>query len=399
MKLIVERTHLLAAFKAVAHLADAKSKIPALQHLRLRTEGAKLYIAATDQGSWAEAEIAAEVERQGACLLPAAAMQRMVQNFAEGAQVSIDASGSLAIIRAGRSRYQAPMLPPADFPEGFAPMGQVASFTLMPEEVKRLFEITRPAAPKGVADKVYLEGVYLHTSDDDTTLWGVAADGHVVLAADAPAPDGAAGLPKKVEYDEESQRQQARGLMVPLESVAHLIRMGDAGLEISAGQNILAARSLGALKVSYATRLIENRFPPYERVVPPTEGAFVTVSGGEFSAAVSRLAGMAADGKDRAVILEWTEDGELTLELEYAPGAIDGRETVEVHAHEGAATFPLNIAYLARAMTACGGGRIEIYAGNGKPVSRFRNLDDDGIIACVAQLTRAARTPNTEDAA
>ncbi|MGA0561732.1 DNA polymerase III subunit beta [Ancylobacter sp. VNQ12] len=384
MKLIVERTHLLAALKAVGHLADSKAKVLVLSHVRLRTEGSRLFIAATDNNAWAEAEIPAEVERPGETTINADTLQRMVTNFAEGAQIYIDAGDTLATVRAGRSRYQPHVLPASDFPAAFAPKGKAATFTLLPEEVKRLFALPKSAAAKGRQDRAYLEGVYLHTTADDATLWGAACDGYVLLAADVPAPEGAANLPKLLAA-EADRAGRPRGLMVPLESVGHLIKLGESGLEIRADTNILAASAglpSSAVKISYATRLIENRFPAYEQAVPPLEGSVLTVEAGAFSAAVKRLADMAGND-ERAVAIEWGEDGDLSLWLDDHADGIYGSEAIEIEKRSGVGRLGIRSGFVMKAVDAVGRGHLEIwFTGEDKPV-RIRNVDDPSLIAVV----------------
>lgn len=404
MKLIAERTHLLAAFKAVAHLASSKAKIIAQSHLRLRTEGDRLFVAATDLDAYAEAEIPAEVARQGSAAFPADLMLRMVNNFADGAQVHIDAGEALATVKAGRSRYQPPILSALDFPSMFEPNGSVARFTLMPEEVKRLFDLTRPAAAKGMKDRPYLEGVYLHTSDDDATLWGVAGSGYVILAADIPAPEGAEDLPKRIDPTENG-RGRPRGLMIPLESVSHLVRLGgDGALEIEAGENVLAARAGGAVKVSYSTRLIENRFPPYEQVVPPLEGPHVIVEAGAFSAAVKRLSDMSGND-ERPVAIEWSETGDLSLWLDDHADGIYGAESVEIEERSGTARFGICSGFIMKAVDAVGRGRLEIWCAHEEKPVRFRNVDDPDLIAVASPRVlrrrphQGAALPSEEEAA
>lgn len=390
MKLIAERTHLLAALKAVCHLADSKAKIPMLATVRLRTDDSRLFLAATDNDAYAEAEIAAEVERQGAVCIAGDVLLRMTGNFPEGAQVSIDAGDALATVKAGRSRYQPHVLPAADFPSIFVATGKVARFMLMPEEVRRLFDITRPAAAKGMKDRPYLEGVYLHTSEDDATMWGVAGSGYVLLAANIEAPEGAQDLPKLVEPDGHHPGRP-RGLMVPLDSVAHLLRLGEVPLEIEAGENVLAVRGAGGgVKVSYATRLLENRYPPYERAVPPLEGPRITVEAGAFSAAVKRLADMSGND-ERPVAIEWGEEGDLSLWLDDHADGIYGTETLEIESRTGAGRVGIRSGFIMKAIEAVGRGHVEIWcAGEDKPV-RFRNLDDADLVAVAAPQTLRRR--------
>ncbi|MBS7532195.1 DNA polymerase III subunit beta [Ancylobacter sonchi] len=382
----------------IGHLANSRAKIPALSHIRFRAEaGQRLALAATDLDAYAETDVPAEVQMPGEIALPADKLQKMVRDFAEGSQVSIDVGPAVAVIRAGRSRYQAPYLTVDQFPEMFEPGEAAACFTLMPEEVIRLFDLPRPAAAKDMPDRLYLEGVYLHKSDDGAALWGVAGNGYVLLGADAPMPPGGDLLPELV-LPSGTGRGHPRGIMIPLPSVEHLLKMGDAGLEISAGTNVLTAQSLGSPRIHYATKLIENRFPPYERVVPAFDGPCATVEGGLFSAAIKRLAGMAGDDK-RPILMRWGEgDEEMSLSLEEAIDSIGGTERVELIESRGEAYSCINVTYLARAIDAVGRGRIEIYATRGRN-TRIRNLDDDQIIACVAPINPKHPAPPEEDAA
>jgi DNA polymerase-3 subunit beta len=379
MKLIAERAHLAAALKAVAHLADGKSKIPALGHVRLVAKGGRLAIAATDLDCWAEADIPAEIETDGAVALPAPQLARMVQGFADGSQVYIDFAGPQATVKAGRSRYQLPTWPAGDFPVAFEAGDIAARFELHPDEVKRLFDLPRPAASKGMADRAYLEGVFLHAAPNANPprMVGVAASGYTLLAADVPLPEGGEALPV--------DRHGRPSLMVPLSAVEHLVKLGDSGLEVEAGANVITVRALGILNVRYSSKLIENSFPEYERFVPPCEGPHIAVEGGAFAEAVKRLSAMAGDDK-RGVALEWGESGDLALWLDSAADSIDGTEMVEVAFRGGGpARVGLQCSLLAKAIDAVGRGRLEIFSTPGKNV-RFRNVDDASLIVCAAPL-------------
>lgn len=382
MKLIAERTHLLAALNAVGHLAKAKAKIPMLATLRLRTEGDRLFIAATDHDAYAEAEIPAVVSREGAACVEAAILARLVKDFAEGSQVSFDAGDALATLKAGRSRYQLHVLPAGDFPSAFEPNGATARFMLMPEEVRRVLDLPCAAAAKSQPALAYLEGVYLHTSEDDGTLWGAATDSYVLLAADVEAPEGAQDLPKRREA-EGVRAARPRGLMLPAESVSHILRLGEVPLEIHAGENVVAVRgATSGVKLHYVTRLIENTFPPYERVIPPAEGTCLTLAGDSFTAALKRLASVAGSD-ERAVGLEWGEEGDLSLWLDNHSEGIYGAESAPIVARTGPGRIGIRPAFALKAIEALGRGTIEIWStAENKPV-RLRNPDDPTLVAVV----------------
>ncbi|WP_018390875.1 hypothetical protein [Ancylobacter sp. FA202] len=389
MKLIAERTHLLAALKAVGHLAKAKAKIPMLAFLRLRTEGDRLFLAATDHDAFAEAEIPADVARQGSICVDAATLLKLVNDFAEGAQVSLDANDKLATLKAGRSRYQLHVLAANDFPSMFEPNGSIAKFMLMPEEARRLLDLPRSAAAKGRADLYYLEGIYLHASEDGATLWSAACDTHVLIVADVDAPEGAQDLPRKVEADD-TRAARPRGLMLPLDSVAHILRLGEVPLEIHAGENVVAVRAAASgVKLHYVTRLIENIFPPYERIVPAAEGTCLTVAGDLFAAALRRLSSVAGS-EERAVGVEWGEEGDLSLWLDNHAEGIYGAESIPIVACTGPGRIGIRPALALKAMDALGGGNIEIWSTTELKPVRLRSIADPGLIAVVwvARLTR-----------
>lgn len=378
MKLIAERAHLAAALKAVAHLADGKSKIPALGHVRLVAKGGRLAIAATDLDCWAEADIPAEIEAEGAVALPAQQLTRMVQGFADGAQVYVDFAGTQATVKAGRSRYQLPTWPAGDFPVAFEAGEIAARFELHPDEVKRLFDLPRPAASKGMADRQFLEGVYLQADPaaNPPRMIGAAANGYTLLAADVPLPEGSEALPP--------DKFERPSLMIPLAAVDHIVKLGDSGLEVEAGANVITVRALGTLNVRYSSKLIVNDFPEYSRFVPPCEGPHIAVEGGAFAEAAKRLCAMAGD-EMRAIALEWSEAGDLALWLDNAADSVDGTEMVDIAFRAGSARVGLRAGFLAKAIEAIGRGRLEIFSTPGKNV-RFRNVDDASLIVCVAPL-------------
>lgn len=379
MKLIAERTHLLAALKAVGHLADPKNAVPMVGHLRMRAAGSRLFIAATDLDAWAEAEIAAEVEREGMACIPYFQIDRMVQGFAEGSQVFLDAGGELATIKAGRSRYQINILPADEFPAAFEAGDAAAQVDLTAEEAERLLDLPRPAAAKDDKAYAYLDGILLHGPlGDQATLHGVAMNGKVLLGTSIEAPSGAADLPQSTVTGWPS-------VMLSLQSTSQLLKLSKAGLSLEIGTSVLVARAGGAMPVHYTTRLIGNSFPAYTKIVPEFEGPFVEVNGGAFAAAVRRLADLAGDDK-RPIAIEWAEEGDLSLWLDDWAGGVYGVETVEIAAREGMGRTGVQKQYITKVVDAVSSGRLEIWSAGEDKNLRFRALDDPSLIAIIAPL-------------
>src|SRR3546814_10892531 len=95
----------------------------------------------------------------------------------------------MAIV-AGRARFSLATLPRDDFPiiaEGELP----TSFELPAETLKQIIDKARFAIST-VETRYYLNGLFLHVSDDpQPVLKAAATDGHRLARVPVPRPDGA----------------------------------------------------------------------------------------------------------------------------------------------------------------------------------------------------------------
>ncbi len=97
-------------------------------------------------------------------------------------------------VKAGRSRFQLPTLPRDDFPvivEGDLP----TSFEIPAKTLAELIDRTRFAISTEET-RYYLNGIFLHVSEEDKpVLKAAATDGHRLARFTIPRPDGAEGMP------------------------------------------------------------------------------------------------------------------------------------------------------------------------------------------------------------
>ena len=98
-------------------------------------------------------------------------------------------------LRAGRSNFNLPSLPPGDFP--VMPTEDLEHRFQMPaSELARLIDKTRFAISTEET-RYYLNGIHLHAAEQDgrKTLRAVATDGVRLALAEIDLPEGAAGMP------------------------------------------------------------------------------------------------------------------------------------------------------------------------------------------------------------
>ncbi|MBV9078530.1 MAG: DNA polymerase III subunit beta [Methylobacteriaceae bacterium] len=305
MKVTVERAALLKALGHVHRVVERRNTIPILSNVLLRAADGGLRLKATDLDMEVTEGVKADVAQPGATTVPAHVIYDIVRKLPDGAQVSLETTGDTGQmqLRSGRSRFMLQALPEGDFPDLAA--GEMAvSFALAAADLKRLIEKTQFAISTEET-RYYLNGIYLHTVDQDgeTKLRGVATDGHRLARIELPAPAGASGMP---------------GVIVPRKAVAEIQKLVDDG-----GEEVRIQLSPAKIRLEFGdgaeggvvltSKLIDGTFPDYQRVIPTGNDKRLTVERGDFARAVDRVSTISSE-RGRAVKLAITE-GRMTLSV------------------------------------------------------------------------------------
>ena len=198
-------------------------------------------------------------------------------------------------IKAGRSRFQLPTLPRDDFPtivEGDLP----SSFELPARTLAELIDRTRFAISTEET-RYYLNGIFLHVSDEDQpVLKAAATDGHRLARFTLPRPEGAAGMPD---------------VIVPRKAVAELRKLleealdGNVEIDLSASKIRFTLGGEGGVVLT--SKLIDGTFPDYSRVIPTGNDKLLRLDPRSFYEGVDRVATIATE-KTRAVKMGLDKD-------------------------------------------------------------------------------------------
>ena len=297
MKATIERAALLRCLSHVQSVVERRNTIPILSNVLIEADGeAGLKIMATDLDlQVVEHMEAAGVENPGAVTVSAHLLYDIARKLPEGSQVSLETAENRMDIRAGRARFKLPTLPRDDFPtivEGDLP----TRFALPAKTLAELIDRTRFAISTEET-RYYLNGIFLHVSDEDQPLLKAAAtDGHRLARFTLPRPDGAEGMPD---------------VIVPRKAVAELRKLLEESLDSDVTIDLSASKIRftlgGAGGVVLTSKLIDGTFPDYSRVIPTGNDKLLKLDPRSFYEGVDRVATIATE-KTRAVKMGLEKD-------------------------------------------------------------------------------------------
>lgn len=290
MKATIERATLLRCLSHVQSVVERRNTIPILSNVLIDADaGGSVRVMATDLDlQVVETMTASSVDQPGAITVSAHLLFDIARKLPDGSQVSLTTNDNRLEVKAGRSNFRLPTLPRDDFPvivEGDLP----TSFELPARMLAELIDRTRFAISTEET-RYYLNGIFLHVTDEDEPLLKAAAtDGHRLARFTLPRPEGAAGMPD---------------VIVPRKAVGELRKL----LEEALDGNVLVDLSASKIRftlggeggVVLTSKLIDGTFPDYSRVIPTANDKLLKVDPKLFRSGVDRVATIATE-KTRAV--------------------------------------------------------------------------------------------------
>jgi DNA polymerase-3 subunit beta len=267
-----QRDTLLAPLQSVSGIVERRHTLPILSNVLLEKKGERLTLLATD----IEIQITtvtdgAVGDGDGAVTVGARKLQEILRSLPDTAEISLLLEDKRLQVRAGKSRFSLQTLPADDFPRMTLTEGDTRSFQITQKAFRQLIGKTQYSmAAQDV--RYYLNGLLLLV--DGKELRAVATDGHRLAYASVP-------------IDTELPRQE---LILPRKTVLELNRLlvdNEEPLNITLASNQVRFAFGSVVLVS---KLIDGKFPDYERVVPASLRNHMTVSRQTLMQAMQRAA-------------------------------------------------------------------------------------------------------------
>lgn len=287
MDLTVNRLALLEELQLIQGVVERRTAIPILSNILLRAEGDRLQLAATDLDVTVFARCSAVVRQEGRTTISGKVFFDLVRSLPADS-VDLSAHDARLSVRSGTFSSQLAVLDAADFPTlPEVPEGQ--GFAVDLAALQGMIDRTAFAVSAEEGHFQYNAALFLLDSE---SMQMVATDGHRLAwtkttCAVGSQPFDQQLLPRKVLH-------QLRRL--PGEEGARLY--------LGRGENHLAFRLGDRLLLS---RVLEARFPQYERVLVRDNPLRVVVNRHDLQAAVRRVALLASE-RTRGVQIQFDED-------------------------------------------------------------------------------------------
>lgn len=338
MKISANRDELLKPLQQIVSVVERRQTLPILANVLIAVKDKALTLTATDLEVELKTHTQVDAKGEAEFTLPARKMMDICKALPDGAAINMDIDGDKAVLRSGRGRYTLGMLPAQDYPS-IEPAKASETFTLQSGVMKRLIDKTQFAMAQQDV-RYYLNGLLLEIRAD--RVRAVATDGHRLALCDA-AFDGATGTDIQV--------------ILPRKAVIELGRLlgeadVDAAFEIS---NSHLRVNMG--ESSFTTKLIDGRFPDYERVMPNGEASIMLADKDPLKQALARTA-ILSNEKYRGLRFRLS-DGLLHLQA-HNPEQDEAEEEIEVDYQGPEMTIGFNVGYLLDVLGVLDGDDVQV---------------------------------------
>jgi DNA polymerase-3 subunit beta len=349
MNIQISRGELLSAVQSVIGVVERRQSLPILGNLLLEAKEDVLSLIGTDLELQVERRIRVQNLAPGRTTAPARKLHDICRGLPEGATLSLELGDGKLTIRSGRSRFQLATLPAEEFPVFGADATETRT-ELPNKDFKELLQRTQFAMAQQDV-RYYLNGLLLELRPN--RLRAVATDGHRLALAESNRDTG---ITKDAQ------------IILPRKTVLELQRLLDntqqpVVLKITANQIQVELEDL-----RLTSKLIEGRFPDYERVIPDDSDKIVKGDRQKLRAALSRAA-ILSNEKFRGVRLQLSS-GMLRIQTQN-PEQEEAEEEVEVDYDGAALEIGFNVGYLLDALDALDSDEF---------IFKLRSADASGLI-------------------
>lgn len=251
MNFNINRENILPGLQSIISVVDRRQSLPILSNLLISLGQNSYSITATDMEVELQIEQESEIgfSETEQVTLPARKLLDICKSLPEEANIQFECSNDKAVVKSARSRFTLASLPPQEFPvtdvDDFG-----IQFVLTQSALKSLLEDTMFAMAQQDV-RYYLNGLLFELSPKQ--LRAVATDGHRLAL-------------KEIEAD--ISVDEAQQVIVPRKAVQEIVRLisdSDEDIKIQLSKNHIRFSLDG---MQFTSKLIDGRFPDYQRVVP-----------------------------------------------------------------------------------------------------------------------------------
>jgi len=337
MKFSISREALIKPLNLVAGVVERRQTLPILSNVLLNLEGTQISLTGTDL----EVELIGRVEVEaggvdGEITVPARKLVDICKSLPDSSQIEFSVDSGKAMVKAGRGRFTLSTLPATEFPSVDESAGD-QTLEVAQSVVKRLIDRTAFAMAQQDV-RYYLNGMLLELKAGRLRM--VATDGHRLALCTA----------------NEAVSTGDAAIIIPRKGVLELSRLldTDESIRLVIGSNHIRAANQ---QFTFTSKLVDGKFPEYERVLPKSADKTVIGQRLELRQAFTRTA-ILSNEKYRGVRLKLSAD---TLDITANnPEQEQAEEVVAVEYQGEELEVGFNVSYLLDVLSVLDGDQIRL---------------------------------------
>lgn len=324
MKITTTREDLLKPLLQVSGVVERRQTLPILANILINAHKDRLDITATDLEVELQTRAASAASADADFTVPARKLLDICKALPEGAELDLTVEGDKVTLRSGRGRYTLGLLPSQDYPT-IEPSAASEVFACSERSLKQLIDKTQFAMAQQDV-RYYLNGMLLEIRPG--RIRTVATDGHRLALCDDRF---------------ESERDVSLQVILPRKAVNELARLLTDTEELARIELSASHVRLHLQTATFTSKLIDGRFPDYERVMPTGTPQVVQADRGMLRQALARTA-ILSNEKYRGIRFRLSP-GLLHLQA-HNPEQDEAEEEVEVDYQGDDMTIGFNVGYL-----------------------------------------------------
>ena len=364
MKFSVNRELLLKPLQQVAGVVERRQTLPVLSNVLIQVTDAGVSLTGTDLEVELIGQVPTESEEFGEITVPAKKLLDICKELPDKADVLFELVESRLLIKSGRFRSNLSTLPAADFPSVDRSTVEMTT-SIDSKSFKKLLDRTSFAMAQQDV-RYFLNGMLLELGEG--YIRSVATDGHRLAMS---------------SLSQDSGNEAMKQVIIPRKGVLELQRLlGDleGEIEVSFGANHLCARSK---YFTMTTKLVDGKFPDYDRVIPKNGDKVVFADKLELKQALIRTA-ILSNEKFRGIRVNLSA-GQLKLSANN-PEQEEAEETVTVDYDGVDLEVGFNVGYLQDVLGVLDSDKVKITVHDANSSALLEHPEDDDSLYVVMPM-------------
>ena len=338
MKFQIQRDNLLNALQQIIGAVEKRQTMPALSNVLIVAGTDSLSLTATDLEIEFLTNQAMVIDQPGEITVPARKLLDICKSLPTDSLINFSLKDDKAMIQSGRSRFSLVTLPASEFPS-LDEISSNSSFEIPQATLKDIIDKTAFAMAQQDV-RYYLNGLMLEVGPK--TLRAVATDGHRLAFC---------------EKETDFELAEIKQVILPRKGVIELARLLD-----NSNDKIRIMLSSNHLRVElnnirFTSKLIDGRFPDYNRVIPDDGNSVMTAERETLKQALIR-ASILSNEKYRGIRLI-LEDNLVRLQA-HNPDQEEADVDLEVNYKGETLEIGFNVNYMIDALNATNSEMVQL---------------------------------------